>query len=796
MGLLDLYAQQADTAAPNPVQALPRTLGERIEATAAETFAPDRYFTITAARRDMWQRAIDELHGAIGESFANPYGAVTSEEMSRLGNQPAIIEERRNKIIEASRLARARGFDDLFDPENIDRYIGEEANRRRERAASYAGTGYGFLNFLAGAAMATVEPINVLTLAVPASRLPTTAASAIGRTFLGNVSREAALQAGVNVGAQALTEAFDFTSRRETGTEQTVGEIAGNLAGAAVIGGLIGGGVRALHLKWLGLPESVREAAPLEVKDAFRVLEAESLYSGQNRLGVDPLLHERYQARAMDAVIRGTPVTLDDLTRTADTPLTALGTILRQTPDQIRADISGLDNALFRVRALPDSEIEAVLRETRPQLFATMDDIARRSAELDARVARLNEEMAQIGLPDIVDIDTGARLADIETRLQSKGLRRAERLDLERERDMIVQSIDPSGRLPEALRATRADFFPEQARALREIEEQRAALARETEAARSALQRELDQVRARLDALTVGSRFADEVPADVLARELGSTPADIAAAIQRADVMRQATMVREVLPEGRPVVETRRADLPRPDAPEIQKAREAEVGRILDRDKAGRERITQAIDDVLKAADEKGHQTKTANLGPVPDWLSSLATDHGLNIGGFAHTIDADAVRHIRREHGDVARERRRGQIAITDDDFARIPDVLASPDRIAFGIKTRLGRDAVAYVKRMPDGSILYLEEARTGRKRMAAVSMRKHPATMNVDVVASTLDPNGRADGGGAIKVVQPAAASRAMEVSAREELDAAELAVQDAKAAAACAFGGGHL
>ena len=41
MGLLDLHAEQTGIAEP-PLQALPRTLGERVSATAAATFAPDR----------------------------------------------------------------------------------------------------------------------------------------------------------------------------------------------------------------------------------------------------------------------------------------------------------------------------------------------------------------------------------------------------------------------------------------------------------------------------------------------------------------------------------------------------------------------------------------------------------------------------------------------------------------------------------------------------------------------------------------------------------------------------------
>ena len=42
--------------------------------------------------------------------------------------------------------------------------------------------------------------------------------------------------------------------------------------------------------------------------------------------------------------------------------------------------------------------------------------------------------------------------------------------------------------------------------------------------------------------------------------------------------------------------------------------------------------------------------------------------------------------------------------------------------------------------MKRLEDGTIAHVEEVRTGRKRLAAVSMRKYPAAMDVDKIAAT--------------------------------------------------------
>jgi phage-Barnase-EndoU-ColicinE5/D-RelE like nuclease3 len=97
-----------------------------------------------------------------------------------------------------------------------------------------------------------------------------------------------------------------------------------------------------------------------------------------------------------------------------------------------------------------------------------------------------------------------------------------------------------------------------------------------------------------------------------------------------------------------------------------------------------------------------------------------------LDVSGFRHTVDTYAARHVFKEHGDSEIEGQRGQAALTSDDWAMIPDVLAAPDHIAYLGRTDLGRDGIGYWKRI-DGHIIYVEEVRTGRQTLAAVTMQK---------------------------------------------------------------------
>lgn len=134
--------------------------------------------------------------------------------------------------------------------------------------------------------------------------------------------------------------------------------------------------------------------------------------------------------------------------------------------------------------------------------------------------------------------------------------------------------------------------------------------------------------------------------------------------------------------------------------------------------------IADFIDQSLSA---EASVAKSHSLGVVePAMAKQLATIVGEPVDGYTHIIDNFAVRHMLREHGNPKKEAARGQIAITTDDIERIPEVLAAPDRIENAGDTRQGRKGVRYVKAL-DGVLFYVEEVRSGRKQLAAVTLYK---------------------------------------------------------------------
>jgi len=71
-------------------------------------------------------------------------------------------------------------------------------------------------------------------------------------------------------------------------------------------------------------------------------------------------------------------------------------------------------------------------------------------------------------------------------------------------------------------------------------------------------------------------------------------------------------------------------------------------------------------------------------------------------------------------------------------------------------GARSRQKKPIVAYLKRAGDGSVLYFEEVRTDRRHLAALTLRKYPATINAEAIVSTLHPNAQGDGGNVLRIL----------------------------------------
>lgn len=99
----------------------------------------------------------------------------------------------------------------------------------------------------------------------------------------------------------------------------------------------------------------------------------------------------------------------------------------------------------------------------------------------------------------------------------------------------------------------------------------------------------------------------------------------------------------------------------------------------------------------------------------------------GLNVVGFTRILDNYGVRHTLKQHGDPVKEAKRGQIAVTLEDFGKIGLVTTEPDDIFSDGTNKIGRQVVVFVKLIDGIGYRHVEELRGKHKLVATDSMRK---------------------------------------------------------------------
>ena len=132
----------------------------------------------------------------------------------------------------------------------------------------------------------------------------------------------------------------------------------------------------------------------------------------------------------------------------------------------------------------------------------------------------------------------------------------------------------------------------------------------------------------------------------------------------------------------------------------------------------------------------KGNVKDEVDLGPVTPELSAriaeayrVAGRDPISLEGFSFRVDAGGVRHAKNSHGDPAKEAARGQIAVTDEDFELIPQIIDNPDDVKFGGVTRKGLDVVIFEKTIGD-KLFFAVQVRTGRRNLSLATMFKQPS------------------------------------------------------------------
>ena len=133
-----------------------------------------------------------------------------------------------------------------------------------------------------------------------------------------------------------------------------------------------------------------------------------------------------------------------------------------------------------------------------------------------------------------------------------------------------------------------------------------------------------------------------------------------------------------------------------------------------------------SLSELISRAKQSAEGLIKKVVAPVSSRLKEDLSKQGVVIDEeYKHVIDNNAIRHTLKKHGGK-NEEKRGQVPIVESDFDRVADVVENYD----GVEVLPGKTTaqrIIYHKAYPDGTVMYVEEQRVGRKELAAVTMWK---------------------------------------------------------------------
>lgn len=114
-------------------------------------------------------------------------------------------------------------------------------------------------------------------------------------------------------------------------------------------------------------------------------------------------------------------------------------------------------------------------------------------------------------------------------------------------------------------------------------------------------------------------------------------------------------------------------------------------------------------------------------LAPNERTVTYVKDKLGIDVSRYVHSISATSITHAYDNH--VTDDRAMDKSELFEEDFKRIPDVVQNFDSIELLQEKKKGRslEKIAYTKRFDDGTVLVVEEVRTGQARLSFVSARR---------------------------------------------------------------------
>lgn len=149
--------------------------------------------------------------------------------------------------------------------------------------------------------------------------------------------------------------------------------------------------------------------------------------------------------------------------------------------------------------------------------------------------------------------------------------------------------------------------------------------------------------------------------------------------------------------------------------------------------------------EFIKNALANKNSVDRAYMGVVPENVAQrVAAETGIDISGFGVMMNGNDVRHILKRHGDSAAEALQGQVAVTEDDVAQIPQVIAHPDDVYLSADgDGKGRQAIVFEKQLGD-TYITIQGVANGKKLLQADTLyiRKRRTRKSQDTMPDAVE------------------------------------------------------
>lgn len=137
----------------------------------------------------------------------------------------------------------------------------------------------------------------------------------------------------------------------------------------------------------------------------------------------------------------------------------------------------------------------------------------------------------------------------------------------------------------------------------------------------------------------------------------------------------------------------------------------------------------RAIKQFLRGSQQVTATVEVHVIGPVRN-AAAIARAAGFPVAGFLVVLENSTARHTLRRHGDPVAEARRSQLAVTEDDLARLAQFLREFDTVEAADPTKQGTVQVRFRKRIGTVDYEVFAEVRRGAGQVAFKTMMKRRA------------------------------------------------------------------